>query len=96
MIRAKLKNIQIFLKAGSANSRMIGEVSFVCDIAKYLDSDEFEGIITPYIDSNSLFFVWVRMYFEDGSSQDSPIAHFLGSMQVSPVTYRALYDATNR
>lgn len=94
--RAKLKRIHIFLKAGSARSKLLDEVFFVCDVARYFSSEEFENIITPYIDNDALYFVWVRMFFEDGSSMDTPIAHYLGDMEISAIAYRALYDATDR
>lgn len=92
----KLKNIQLFLRQSYSKSKLIREVRYVFDIAKFLASEEFEGIITPYIDSDCMFFIWARMNFEDGSSMDTPIAHFLGDFQVSAATYRALYDASNR
>lgn len=92
----KLKNIQIFLRQSYNKSRLIREVRYVADISKFLSSEDFDGIITPYIDDDCMFFVWARMVFENGSSMDTPIAHFLGQFQVSAATYRALYDASNR
>lgn len=92
----KLKNIHVFLRQSYGKSKFLTEVRYVFDVARYFQTEEFENIITPYIDSDCMYFIWIRMFFEDGSSMDSPIAHYLGDVQVTPAVYRALYDASNR